>query len=119
MTTKWNPQPYIEHFGTVEHMASALGIQPRAMRQQVRKNRINKQAKAYLDNIMVIKQPVKRNKPAFKIGEITQEFIEAIKTHGTKYKLSFHYGVRTQRLNAHLNACFGHQDLQKVKEMFK
>ena len=119
MTTTWNPQPYIKHFGTAEHMASVLGIQPRAMRQQVKKGRINKYAKDYLDNITGLDQPLKRNKPAFVVGEITQEFIEAIKTHGTKYKLSFHYGVRTRKINAHLNACFGHQDLQKVREMFK
>lgn len=122
MITTWNPQRYLTHFGTAEHMASILGIQPRAMRQQIIKKKINEKAKAYLDNITGfnqpnLKKPQKRSPQSFVVGEITNELIEAIKTHGTKYKLSYHYGVRTQRLNAHLVACFGHHDLQKIREM--
>jgi len=120
-TVNWEPQKYLDHFGSAEKIASLLGLlSARSIRQQILRKKINKANKTYLDNVSGFNKPKKIQKPkCFVVGVLDQEFIDNIKKYPTKYKLSNHYGVRTRKVNAHLNACFGHQDLQKIKEIFK
>ena len=37
----WNPQPYLEHFGSAEKLSQLLGIEIIKMRKQIIKKRIN------------------------------------------------------------------------------
>lgn len=48
----WEPQKYLDYFGSAEKIASTLGLtSPRSIRQQILKKRINEVHKAYLDKI--------------------------------------------------------------------
>ena len=53
LTTQWDPTPYLEHFKTPQAISHALGINIKAMHQQILKRHINTQALHHLNNLML------------------------------------------------------------------